>query len=340
MADVFTLPASQPSLEGTFTIYQGNYKMIVLNAHGGTSYSTTINGGIGGYQANTLDIFRLTTIDGLNDADVVDSREDRAYFGELPFASTYGGRNIVFSGQIEAGNLARMRQMSNLLKESMAPRYYDFFSSGGGKFFSSTPNRLVYAARGASNVPVNGSNESRTAYAEIYGYVVDFTMAEVQSSSRFWRQFQFTFRCPDPRWYVPQMIHAEKITQGTGTFSVTNEGNILYEPVFYYGDYLGDGGGAAWSTNSSGFTLKNNTTDEEIKVNTTLSGLAGTYVTLDSFNRRIFSSSIATLLSSVSMATYQKPWITLAPGSNSLTLTATSTSGTPKLTFFLRHTFI
>lgn len=64
----------------------------------------------------------ITSIDGLADADVRDTREPNpGYDGETAFESYYGGRTIVISGIIKAGTLNKLRDMQEGLKTIFAP---------------------------------------------------------------------------------------------------------------------------------------------------------------------------------------------------------------------------
>ena len=68
------------------------------------------------------DSIKITSIDGLSDADVRDSRDvNPGYDGETAFESLYGGRTIAISGFIRAGTLNKLRDMQEGLKSIFAP---------------------------------------------------------------------------------------------------------------------------------------------------------------------------------------------------------------------------
>lgn len=68
------------------------------------------------------DLIRVTSITGLDDAEIRDNREARpGKSGEFPYLALYGGRNIVISGNIEAGSLPALGTLENNLKAAFAP---------------------------------------------------------------------------------------------------------------------------------------------------------------------------------------------------------------------------
>lgn len=82
------------------------------------------------------DLIRVNRVTGLDDAEIRDSRQSRpSESGEFPYESLYGGRNIVISGFIEAGNLAAFGTLETNLKAAFASleeselkfRWFDIF---------------------------------------------------------------------------------------------------------------------------------------------------------------------------------------------------------------------
>ena len=68
------------------------------------------------------DKIRITKITGLDDADVRDSREPApGTHGEFPYDAFYGGRNLVLTGNIEAGSLQVLESLKRDLKAAFAP---------------------------------------------------------------------------------------------------------------------------------------------------------------------------------------------------------------------------
>jgi hypothetical protein len=70
---------------------------------------------------NWIDTYLVTTIGGLDDADVRDSREvNPGYHGETAFKGYYGGRTITLSGKVYAHTLFKLRDMQQGLRQAFA----------------------------------------------------------------------------------------------------------------------------------------------------------------------------------------------------------------------------
>lgn len=68
------------------------------------------------------DRIRITSISGLDDAQVRDEREVRpGEHGEYAYEAYYGGRHIVLNGEIEAGSLGVCNYLKSLLQAAFAP---------------------------------------------------------------------------------------------------------------------------------------------------------------------------------------------------------------------------
>jgi len=80
---------------------------------------------VNGYVLNDrhqADRIRVTTITGLDDADVnVSSEKLPGQHGEVAYDGWYGGRTLVFTGAIEAGSLGVLKRLERDLKASFAP---------------------------------------------------------------------------------------------------------------------------------------------------------------------------------------------------------------------------
>jgi tail protein len=82
----------------------------------------------------TPDHYHLLSIDGLADADIRDPRTPwPSAHGEIALNSRYGGKTIVFEGEIRAGNVAKMRDMEAHLRDAFSrlvelPLYHRTFA--------------------------------------------------------------------------------------------------------------------------------------------------------------------------------------------------------------------
>lgn len=68
-----------------------------------------------------IDTYKITSIGGLEDADIRDDREvNPQAHGETPFDSFYGGRTITLTGYIRAFQLQKLRDMQQALKQAFS----------------------------------------------------------------------------------------------------------------------------------------------------------------------------------------------------------------------------
>jgi hypothetical protein len=113
------------------------------------------------------DLIRVTSISGLDDAEVRDSREARAgKSGEWPYDAFYGGRNLVFTGFIEAGSLQVLKYLEKNLKAAFAPleesplkfRWFDVYDpfDDPKTILEYNPNSTVENS-GGNYIPLIGS---------------------------------------------------------------------------------------------------------------------------------------------------------------------------------------
>ena len=68
-----------------------------------------------------IDTYLVTTIGGIDDADVRDSREvNPGYHGETAFEGFYGGRTLTLSGKVYTKTLFKLRDMQQALRQAFA----------------------------------------------------------------------------------------------------------------------------------------------------------------------------------------------------------------------------
>lgn len=125
---------------------------------------------------NRQDRVILTSIDGLSDADIRDTRETNpGADGETAFRSYYGGRTIVLNGYIRAGSLEKLRDMQEGLK-------------------------TVFSALDEAPLVFRGVSRDKDLQI-LCRKSQPITMSEAQQSQlEFKREFQITLRASDFRF--------------------------------------------------------------------------------------------------------------------------------------------
>lgn len=120
------------------------------------------------------DTFLITSIDGLADPDVRDTREvNPARHGETHFDAYYGGRTIVLTGRIRAGTIHKLRDMQQGLKQIFG----DISREMPLYIRTNDPEKDVF---------INCKKSQ------------PIVMAETQQNFNYTRDFQVTLRASDP----------------------------------------------------------------------------------------------------------------------------------------------
>lgn len=123
---------------------------------------------------NAVETYLILKVDGLDDADVRDSRENNpADDGEEPGDAYYGGRTIILTGQIQAGSLEKLRDMQYALKAAFAPLIEMPLIVRTGNW---DRDHVVYARKSAK-----------------------IQMTDEQKDGRWFRDFMITLRASNPR---------------------------------------------------------------------------------------------------------------------------------------------
>lgn len=159
-----------------------------------------------------IDRYRITTIDGLADADVRDTRDvNTDDDGEEPFNSFYGGRTIVIGGVIDTFSVSKLRDMQKALREAfndLTTEYPLIFRLG-----DFTKDHFIKCKKIS---PISG--------------------IEQQSNRRPTRDFQITLRASNPRYlsyYEAFLTATPPVTLGSvELFVATNAGNYWAQPVY------------------------------------------------------------------------------------------------------------
>ncbi len=251
------------------------------------------------------DKYRITSIDGLADADIRDSRSvNPGRHGETAFQAFYGGRTLVLNGRIEAHTLNKLRDMQRELRlafNELEEKPLIFKS-----YFGSPYDKVIYCRKGAS-----------------------LTMPEKQDDLRAFRDFQITMRASNPRFLTYDQRAASWIATGSTAsfqfmFGPTNDGTFSAEPRMILTGPM---------TNPS---IHNHSTDETFVLETTIP--TSVSYTVDVAQRTIFDSFNQIKLGDISASS---DWITLDPGSNLIEISATGlTNGVSGVSILWHDTWI
>lgn len=256
------------------------------------------------------DTFLINSIDGLHDADVRDSREvNPVADGETAFNAYYGGRTIVLGGRVRAFTLNKMRDLQMALRQA----FNDL----------NTENPLIFH---------NKVDPMRTV--QIYCRKSQpFAMGESQQNYKFERDFQVTLRASNPRFTT--------LTSKSGTIGVippstpssvviSNNGNYKAQPIITLNGPM------------TFPVITNETTGQVFTFTPNVSPNhavpSGTSLTIDTATRRVYDNTGANQFSKVVVSLTE--WIELAPGDNTITITATATSGPSTLVAVWRDTYM
>lgn len=154
-----------------------------------------------------IDKFRVINIEGLDDAEIRDIREENpATDGETAYNSFYGGRTLVFTGRIEAYGLHKMRDMQVAFRSAFIdltekPLY----------FLTGEPDKDHY---------INCRKFSKIMWSD-----------EQKHLNHFYRDFQLTLRASNPRFLRYKKKEYEIDPDIKRTINIINEGNYTAEPL-------------------------------------------------------------------------------------------------------------
>lgn len=161
---------------------------------------------------DNIERYHITSIDGLGDADIRDTRDvNTDDDGETPYSSFLGGRTLVLGGTIRTHSVAKLRDMQMALRAAFSDR---------------SKERPLYFRLG---------DFSKDHFINVKK-IAPIAGIEQQSDIRANRDFQITVRASNPRFlsYYQRFFVATPIT----TFSqvllgeIFNNGNYLAEPVY------------------------------------------------------------------------------------------------------------
>lgn len=166
--------------------------------------------GITLHDRSVLDKYRLTMIDGLHGGPRIRSGEtvNPSDHGYTPLTNFLEGRSVTLEGTINAGNIAKMRDMQQALRTA---------------FFSMVERPLI----------VRTGNPARDVYIMARNTDQIGLRDAQQKKDRFTRDFQINMRATDPRIYslVAKSYALEELVDGDNTIDVDNMGNFPASPV-------------------------------------------------------------------------------------------------------------
>lgn len=149
--------------------------------------------GLSMHDRRYIDKIRITKMDGFQDADVRDSRENNpADHGETAFDAWYGGRTMTIEGRIEAHNINKLRDMQQAFR-------YAFSGLKENPLYMLRASSIDY---GFDDIRINCRKYDKIQMSE-----------QQTNGSNVYRDFMVTLRASKP-WYESVTEHQETITFG------------------------------------------------------------------------------------------------------------------------------
>lgn len=257
---------------------------------------------------NNVDRYKIKTIDGLDDPDMRDQREDNpGDDGETAYPSYYSGRPMALTGTIQAYTLRKMRDMIMALEQAFG----DIRNERQLVIHGATPEQTVF---------INCRKNAR------------LTVQETQADYRFFRDFLVPLRASNFR-----ILSLDRLSQTISGFgaaassvmTIVNNGSYPAQCVVH----LTGGMTAPRITNAlNGTMIKFEPTVvmAETDVREISSVQSDRYCVDEDRNNRYNDLTI------------DSTWMTLEPGANNIEFQAAAVSGADaarSLTFFWRHTW-
>lgn len=254
---------------------------------------------------NWVDTYLITSIGGIDDADVRDNREiNPGYDGETSFPGFYGGRTITLTGKIQTRTLSKLRDMQQALRQAFSQLANELPLI----FRAPTPNldMMIYCKKSQS-----------------------LQMTEEQHTLNFFeRNFQIILRASNPRFVNSVENWQEKAFAGA-TFdaiglTVANNGNFNAQPnMEFQGPFT---------------TLAVTNESNPQRVALTAAIPAGEVWRVESSARRMYRRSDNA--NRFQYLDVNSDWMELRPGTNSIRVTATGLTAASRVTFYHRHTYM
>lgn len=160
-----------------------------------------------------VDRYRITSMDGLYDADIRDTRDvNTADDGETPYNSFYGGRTMAISGVIDTYSIPKLRDMQQGLRTAFNDIHNEYplhFRTG-----DFTKDHIIYCKK---ITPIAG--------------------IEQQQNYRATRDFQVTLRASNPRFLsfyqkFLDIYPPSPVLTALQVATATNMGNYNAQPIY------------------------------------------------------------------------------------------------------------
>lgn len=247
-----------------------------------------------------VDHYRITEIDGLQDADIRDARENNpSYHGESVYSALYGGRTLTLTGYIIALNLKKLRDMQQALRSAFADL---------------NEHALIFHV-------ANYNMDHQIFCRKMSG----IQMREAQTQFSFHRRdFLITLRASNPRFTsIWQKTSSVANVGGSGTMTIRNTGNFRASPrVLLYGPM----------TNP---TIANSVSGEVFAMTGSIPN--GGFWEIDTEKRTIYDNLGVNQIDKMNITS---PWPELVDGFQNLTVTATGTGAASAMAIYWRDTWM
>jgi hypothetical protein len=256
-----------------------------------------------------IDKYRVTTISGLDDPDVRDSREDNpAYEGETVYATLHGGRTIVLEGRVEAFSLHKLRDMQQALRTAFAD-------------LSEEKKLYFLTGNGATDHYIMCKKNQKLQWGE------------EQTKDNFFRTFQITLRASNPRFLRNRRKNA-LMAFDDGGITLINEGNFKAQPIIRLRGSLAN---IEFQNTSA---IKSDGSYETFKLKSSVTIASGNYYEIDVANNTIRDKLGTNRFSSLD---YASDWPTIYPGGNAIFIPSgkcTSSGSDGSIEFIYRDSWI
>jgi hypothetical protein len=194
------------------------------------------------------DTYLITDIDGIDDADIRDKREDRpGEHGEIPYDAFYGGRSIIITGKIRAFSLEKMVDMKQALEEAFnelveSPLVVHNANPRNDLFVMARKNQKLVIRETQNNfdftrdfiISLRASREYFQSRIENYAgftdaQIVANTQLSIAQKGNWQAQPRFVVTGYFPTGFVINLVHPKKgssqlkLTWPSGTFSASSD---------------------------------------------------------------------------------------------------------------------